>query len=120
VLLHSPLLVECCNRFLMAPRSDVHPASSAGFFIVAQGRTVLSGHPGALLPGSTRVFWLLFILWEVYWGLEIHEQYVGRAGRLALPYGFLFFMTVVLPLTLYLFLRRRLRRVAIIPVDQQR
>ena len=66
------------------------------------------------------IFWLLFILWEVYWGLEIHEQYVARAGRLALPYGFLFFMTVVLPLTLYLFLRRRLRRVAIIPVDQQR
>ena len=25
----------------MAPRSDVHPASSAGFCIVAQGRTVL-------------------------------------------------------------------------------
>ena len=66
------------------------------------------------------IFWLLFILWEVYWGLEIHEQYVARAGRLALPYGFLFCMTVVLPLTLYLFLRRRLRRVAIIPVDQQR
>src|SRR5690349_1148309 len=32
------------------------------------------------------IFWLLFILWEVYWGLEIHEQYVARAGRLALPY----------------------------------
>jgi len=52
--------------------------------------------------------------------LEIYEQYVARAGRLALPYVFLFFMTVVLPLTLYLFLRRKLRRVAIIPVDQQR
>ena len=61
-MLHPPLLVECCNRFLMAPRSDVHPASSAGFCIVAQGRTVLSGHPEALLPGSTRVFWLLLSL----------------------------------------------------------
>jgi len=66
------------------------------------------------------VFWLLLILWEGYWGLEIYEQYVARAGRLALPYVFLFFMTVVLPLTLYLFLRRKLRRAAIIPVDQPR
>jgi hypothetical protein len=66
------------------------------------------------------IFWLLFILWEGYWVLEIREQYVARAGHLALPYVFLFFMTVVLPLTLYLFLRRKLRRVAIIPVDQER
>ena len=119
MLLHSPLLVECCNRFLMAPRSDVHPASSAGF---ARGPRA----HGAIRPSRSLVarvdprLLAPVILWEVYWGLEIHEQYVGRAGRLALPYGFLFFMTVVLPLTLYLFLRRRLRRVAIIPVDQQR
>ena len=66
------------------------------------------------------IFWLLFILWEGYWGWEIYEQYVARAGHLALPYVFLFFMTVVLSLTLYLFLRRKLRRVAIIPVDQPR
>jgi hypothetical protein len=66
------------------------------------------------------IFWLLFILWEGYWVLEIREQYVARAGHLALPYVFLFFMTVVLPLTLYLFLRRKLRRVAIIPIDQER
>ena len=63
------------------------------------------------------IFWLLFILWEVYWGLEIREQYVTR-GRLELPYVFLFFMFVVVPYTLYLFLRRKLRRVAI-PVDHQ-
>ena len=61
------------------------------------------------------IFWLLFILWEGYWGLEIYEQYVARGGRLALPYVFLLFMTVVVPFTLYLFLRRKLRRVAMNP-----
>ena len=61
---------------------------------------------------------LLFILWEGYWVLEIREQYVAR-GRLELPYVFLFFMLVGVPLALYLFLRRKLRRAAIIPVDQQ-
>jgi hypothetical protein len=55
------------------------------------------------------VFWLLVILWEGYWVLEIYEQYVAR-GRLELPYVFLFFMMVVVPLALYSFLRRRLRR----------
>jgi len=63
------------------------------------------------------IFWLLIILWEGYWVSEIYEQYVAR-GRLELPYVFLFFMVVVVPLALYSFLRRKLRRVAIIPVDQ--
>jgi hypothetical protein len=63
--------------------------------------------------------WLLFILWEGYWVLEIREQYVAN-GRLDLPYAFLFFMVVAIPFALYLFLRRKLRRVAIIPVNQQR
>jgi len=65
------------------------------------------------------IFWLLFILWEGYWVSEIYEQYVAR-GRLELPYVFLFFMVVAVPLGLYSFLRRKLRRVAIIPVDQLR
>jgi len=66
------------------------------------------------------IFWLLFILWEGYWVLEIREQYVARGGHLALPYGFLFFMVVGIPLALYLFLRRKLRRVAaILPVEQR-
>src|SRR5262245_65682485 len=65
------------------------------------------------------IFGLLFILWEGYWVLEVYEQYVAR-GRLELPYVFLFFMVVVVPLALYSFLRRKLRRVAIIPVDQLR
>ena len=63
------------------------------------------------------IFWLLFILWEGYWVSEIYEQYAAR-GRLELPYVFLFFMFVVVPYSLYLFLRRKLRRVAI-PVDHQ-
>jgi hypothetical protein len=62
------------------------------------------------------IFWLLIILWEGYWVSEIYEQYVAR-GRLELPYVFLFFMVVVVPLALYSFLRRRLRRVAIIPAN---
>ena len=65
------------------------------------------------------IFWLLFILWEGYWVSEIYEQYAAR-GRLELPYVFLFFMVVVVPLGLYSFLRRKLRRVAIIRVDQLR
>jgi hypothetical protein len=93
-----------------------------------QKRWVRNGDKVALIDHSAEdrrifllfLFWLLFILWEGYWALEIHEQYVARAGHLALPYGFLFFMTVVLPLTLYLFLRRKLRRMAVIPVDQLR
>jgi hypothetical protein len=65
------------------------------------------------------IFWLLFILWEGYWVLEIREQYVAR-GRLELPYGFLFFMVVGIPLALYLFLRRKLRRMAAsLPVEQR-
>src|SRR5262252_1715236 len=63
------------------------------------------------------IFWLLIILWEGYWVSEIYEQYVAR-GRLELPYVFLFFLVVVVSLALYSFLRRKLRRVAIIPVDQ--
>jgi hypothetical protein len=56
----------------------------------------------------TFVGWLLFILWQGYWILEIREQYVAN-GRLELPYMFLFFILVVVPLAWYLFLRRKLR-----------
>ena len=56
----------------------------------------------------TVVGWLLFILWEGYWVLEIREQYIAR-GRLELPYVFLFFVMVAVPLAWYLFLRRKLR-----------
>jgi hypothetical protein len=63
--------------------------------------------------------WLLFILWEGYWLLEIREQFVS-IGRLQLPYMFLFLILFVVPLAWYLFLRRKLRRLAIIPMDAVR
>ena len=92
-----------------------------------QKRWVRNGDKVALIDHSADdrriflifIFWLLFILWEGYWVLEIYEQYVAR-GRLELPYVFLFFMLVLVPLALYLFSRRKLRRAAVIPVDQQR
>ena len=60
--------------------------------------------------------WLLFILWEAYWLWEIRARFV-ETGRLQLPYVFLFFILVVVPLAWYLFLRRKLRRLAMIPHD---
>jgi hypothetical protein len=62
------------------------------------------------------IFWLLVIVWEGYWVSEIYEQYVAR-GRLELPYVFLFFMVVVVPLAFYSFVRRKLRRAAIVPAS---
>jgi hypothetical protein len=53
--------------------------------------------------------WLLFIIWEGYWLLEIRERYVA-SNRFDLPYGFLFIILVVVPLAGYLFIRRKLRR----------
>jgi hypothetical protein len=64
----------------------------------------------------TFIGWLLFILWEGYWLWEIRAQFV-ESGRLQLPYVFLFFILVVVPLAWYLFLRRKLRRLAMIPHD---
>jgi hypothetical protein len=58
----------------------------------------------------------LFILWEAYWLWEIRARFV-ETGRLQLPYVFLFFILVVVPLAWYLFLRRKLRRLAMIPHD---
>jgi hypothetical protein len=60
--------------------------------------------------------WLLFILWEGYWLWEIRAQYV-ESDRLQLPPVFLFFILVVVPLAWYLFLRRKLRRLVMIPPD---
>ena len=60
--------------------------------------------------------WLLFILWEGFWFWEIRAQFV-ESGRLQLPPVFTFFVLVVVPLAWYLFLRRKLRRLAMIPPD---
>jgi hypothetical protein len=52
---------------------------------------------------------LAFVLWEGYWIWEIAQRY-SETHRLQLPYVFLFFILVVIPLAVYLFIRRRIRR----------
>ena len=53
--------------------------------------------------------WLAFVLWEGYWIWEIAQRY-PETKRLQLPYVFLFFILVVIPLAVYSFIRRRIRR----------
>jgi hypothetical protein len=52
---------------------------------------------------------LLFVLWEGYWIWEIAQRY-SETNRLQLPYVFLFFILVVIPMVVYSFFRRRIRR----------
>ena len=60
--------------------------------------------------------WLLFVVWEVYWLLEIEERFRNSTRPWELPYPSLFFVLVVVPLVAYLFFRRRrMRRSARIP-----
>lgn len=54
--------------------------------------------------------WLLFILWEGYWISEIVERARDTKGSLQLPYVFLFFILVVVPLAVYWVGRRKMRR----------
>ena len=56
--------------------------------------------------------WVLFVLWEGYWLFELVQRFWETSRPLQLPYVFLFFILVVLPLAVYLFFRRRLRRSA--------
>ena len=56
--------------------------------------------------------WILLVLWEGYWLLEIAERFSGSTRPLQLPYVLLFFILFVLPLAVYLFFHRRLRRSA--------
>ena len=60
--------------------------------------------------------WLAFVLWEGYWFWEIAQRY-SETNRLQLPYVFLFFILFVIPLAVYFFIRRRIRRSARRPVD---
>ena len=53
--------------------------------------------------------WLAFVLWEGYWIWEIAQRY-SETKSLQLPYVFLFFILVVIPLAVYSFIRRRIRR----------
>jgi hypothetical protein len=59
---------------------------------------------------------LLLIVWEGYWISEIVERFSRATHPLQLPYGFLLLMLVGVPLGVYLYLRRRLRRSARIPI----
>ncbi len=59
---------------------------------------------------------LAFVLWEGYWIWEIAQRYF-ETNRFELPYVFLFFILVVIPLTVYLFIRRKIRRSARRPLD---
>ena len=54
--------------------------------------------------------WLLFVVWEGYWFLEVVEQFSKSTHPLQLPYASLFFVSVVVPLAVYLFFRRRRKR----------
>jgi len=54
--------------------------------------------------------WLLLVVWEVYWILEIVERVSGTSKPLQLPYFFLFVVLVVIPVTVSLIFRRRMRR----------
>lgn len=53
---------------------------------------------------------ILLVLWEGYWLLEIVQRLSETTRKFELPYVFLFFILVVLPIAVYLFFRRRLRR----------
>ena len=55
---------------------------------------------------------ILFVLWEGYWLSEVAQRFSETTRPFQLPYFFLFFILVVLPLAVYLFFRRRLRRSA--------
>jgi hypothetical protein len=54
--------------------------------------------------------WFLFVVWEIYWLLEVVERFTTSTKPLQLPYPTLFFFLVVIPLAVYLFFRRRRRR----------
>ncbi|MGB7012367.1 MAG: hypothetical protein WBD97_18430 [Pseudolabrys sp.] len=54
--------------------------------------------------------WLLLILWEGYWISEIVERGRDTKGSLQLPYVFLFFVLVLVPLFVYWVCRRKMRR----------
>jgi len=62
--------------------------------------------------------WLLFILWEGYWIWEIIERGRDTQGPLQLPYVFLFFMLVFVPLVIYWVCRRKMRRQSVrLPIE---
>ena len=60
---------------------------------------------------NQRLFgWVVFLLWQGYWIVEIVDQFRKSDKPLQLPYFFLFMMMVVIPYSIYWFSRRRRRR----------
>jgi hypothetical protein len=74
---------------------------------VIEPDTASSGCPRGLIAFG----FVMLILWEGYWVLEITDYY-SRSNTLRLPYFFLFVMVVGVPVVVYL-LSRRVRRSAI-------
>jgi hypothetical protein len=69
-------------------------------------------------PTEERRFWLrvlgwsLLALWEGFWLLEIVAGSSDPSHPWQLPYVSLFFVLIVIPLAVYLFFGRRIRRLA--------
>lgn len=67
---------------------------------------------------NQRLFgWIVLLLWQGYWVVEILDQFKKSDTPLQLPYFFLFVMMVVVPYSIYWFARRR-RRLARRASDQ--
>lgn len=59
---------------------------------------------------NQRLFgWVVLLLWQGYWVVEIIDQFKKSDKPLQLPYFFLFMMMVVIPYSIYWFSRRRKR-----------
>ena len=59
---------------------------------------------------NQRLFgWVVFLLWEGYWIVEIVDQFKKSDHPLQLPYFFLFIVMVVIPYSVYRFSTRRRR-----------
>jgi|EndMetStandDraft_7_1072992.scaffolds.fasta_scaffold303498_1 hypothetical protein len=60
---------------------------------------------------NQRLFgWIVFLLWEGYWIVEILDQFKKSDTPLQLPYFFLFIVMVVIPYAVYWFQGRHKRR----------
>jgi hypothetical protein len=60
---------------------------------------------------NQRLFgWVVLLLWQGYWMVEIIDQFKKSDKPLQLPYFFLFVMMVVIPYSIYWYSRRRGRR----------
>jgi hypothetical protein len=59
---------------------------------------------------NQRLFgWIVLLLWQGYWVVEILDQFKKSDTPLQLPYFFLFMMMVVIPYSVYWFSTRRKR-----------